>query len=166
MSDTEYNSSACNTSTLHTASQLYRNDLTYQPDQFIDLTSSELDELTCSICLNIVDKPYALNCEHLFCSSCIDQLNSRLCPLCNMPITYNDTRQYNKFVISKIYRSRYKCTVCNYILNSIGIDNRNLIQHEMTHLSFIARPLLAFAKWIDDTMASATANYKYTLNRR
>lgn len=47
------------------------------------------EHLTCSICMNLFNKPYSSECGHIFCKSCV--LNwaktSKSCPVCRNPIS-------------------------------------------------------------------------------
>jgi len=55
-------------------------------ENFIDENREKLQDITCSICLNIINQPISQcqNCEELFCENCIDkyiQTNDN-CPHC------------------------------------------------------------------------------------
>ncbi|XP_060860162.1 E3 ubiquitin-protein ligase RNF8-like isoform X1 [Metopolophium dirhodum] len=44
----------------------------------------DFNDLTCSICFDIFDKPAELNCSHVFCFKCIKNWmrNNKSCPMC------------------------------------------------------------------------------------
>ncbi|KAH9423412.1 E3 ubiquitin-protein ligase rnf8, partial [Dermatophagoides pteronyssinus] len=49
------------------------------------LKTGFLNEISCSICLDIMNEPTLLNCEHTFCFNCIDnwkQRGKQHCPIC------------------------------------------------------------------------------------
>jgi hypothetical protein len=48
------------------------------------MEGKENDDNKCSICMDKIEKPMLLNCEHIFCAECIrmNTKHSRKCPLC------------------------------------------------------------------------------------
>jgi len=51
------------------------------------------DDLTCTVCREIMYKPVTLICQHSFCRVCIERMQQKSCPLCRvnfvMPVEYN-----------------------------------------------------------------------------
>ena len=54
-------------------------------DRFVGLVN---EEFICSICLDVIEEPRILECEHLFCHACIEPVVSRdrSCPNCRQTI--------------------------------------------------------------------------------
>ncbi|XP_060847006.1 E3 ubiquitin-protein ligase rnf8-B-like isoform X1 [Rhopalosiphum padi] len=46
------------------------------------------NDLTCSICFDVFEKPSELNCSHVFCFKCVKNWmrNNRSCPICRRTI--------------------------------------------------------------------------------
>ncbi|KFG61816.1 FHA domain-containing protein [Toxoplasma gondii RUB] len=53
------------------------------------LLASLRKELTCSICLELLQLPVTINCGHTFCRYCIshNKMSRRSCPLCRQPLS-------------------------------------------------------------------------------
>lgn len=101
----------------------------YNRDLFVDVDDNILDSLTCSICSNIVYKPYLLVCKHLFCSKCIIDWckQSNTCPLDRLVIHDIDKLQYNNDIMNKINNMKYKCVNykqgCNWSQTLLHYNN-------------------------------------------
>ena len=45
------------------------------------------DRFICAICLDVASNPVALtNCDHIFCSTCIESIQNSNCPTCQAPL--------------------------------------------------------------------------------
>ena len=64
-----------------------------------NLENSKIQTIECSICRETLDKPYAGDCGHVFCKTCLDKhiricklrQNEPICPKCRQII--NDTKR-------------------------------------------------------------------------
>ena len=67
------------------------NEIFLDPDKILDKSNilKENQKIICKLCKGIIFSPVELFCEHLFCSSCLnnwsEQLNDK-CPICNKVI--------------------------------------------------------------------------------
>ncbi|RKP38495.1 hypothetical protein BJ085DRAFT_29265 [Dimargaris cristalligena] len=60
------------------------------PDTIASLLLRLQSEVTCSICLSMLEEPYSTHCNHVFCKNCIFQslaIKNTKCPLCRTSIT-------------------------------------------------------------------------------
>ncbi|XP_064599063.1 E3 ubiquitin-protein ligase RNF166-like [Liolophura sinensis] len=80
----------------------------------LKVSPSEMDSVTCSICLDIYEKPMKIACGHRFCEHCIkpySSLSQPQCPLCRQLFDPKSTRKdsdLKKFISS----SKGQCTWC------------------------------------------------------
>ena len=59
------------------------------PDKLLDKGNISNKKIICNLCKGIIIEPEELFCEHLFCSSCLNEWSEKLndkCPLCNKVI--------------------------------------------------------------------------------
>ena len=49
---------------------------------FLSNDKEQLDELQCSICIELVFEPVLTSCGHIFCQGCLASLSERICPTC------------------------------------------------------------------------------------
>lgn len=74
-------------------SEIEKNTRTHNMDASIKITEdklssllerlSEIDNKVCAICMDLLDKPVALSCTHLFCSRCIlEWIKRKMSPVC------------------------------------------------------------------------------------
>ncbi|CAO2636276.1 E3 ubiquitin-protein ligase TRIM31 [Lemmus lemmus] len=65
--------------------------------------SKLLEDVTCPICMEILQNPVTIDCGHNFCLQCIDQVGKTTeilqCPLCKLPVNKNTFRP-NKLLAS------------------------------------------------------------------
>ena len=74
-----------------------------------DYLKEILEEVTCSICLNVVFHPYTCSkCFHSFCFRCLDKNkeNSSKCPCCKARTIEVETNRALSIILSKI---KFKC---------------------------------------------------------
>ncbi|KAJ1983805.1 hypothetical protein H4R34_001048 [Dimargaris verticillata] len=95
-------------------------------------------EVTCAICLSVLDHPLSTHCNHVFCQDCIHHsLSSKntACPLCKTPITKRSLAHQEAFgdVAAAVHRviEAFEHTVGNTLealLDSPCIDNQLLAE--------------------------------------
>lgn len=82
----------------------FANDAIHLPPIYIAIAPFEQTVEQCAVCIEVpnTDNTCKLNCDHVFCCSCISTLiarysiiaqNSRLCPLCRTAITRIDIQK-------------------------------------------------------------------------
>lgn len=81
-------------------------------DNLVNKNLGDLDQYTCPICLCILNDPYSLKCNHIFCKSCLENIDSRLCPLCRSYYSMDDMIEQLKLK-NEINNWLIKCEVCN-----------------------------------------------------
>jgi len=100
----------------------------------LDVYSSNAKRFECSICVNVIQNAVNLNCAHLFCKICIEQVANRRCPICrtDMPI---ETPPLNHAINHEIANTRACCpfTVsgCDVVC-AFGMNGANLAAHSET----------------------------------
>ncbi|CAO2636280.1 E3 ubiquitin-protein ligase TRIM31 [Lemmus lemmus] len=69
----------------------------------LNQTSKLLEDMTCPICMEILQDPVTIDCGHNFCLQCINQVGKTTenlqCPLCRLPVNKNTFRP-NKLLAS------------------------------------------------------------------
>lgn len=73
------------------------------------------DNLKCSVCLDIFDKPVRIPCKHVFCQNCIDmQINvvEPKCPMCRAVFNKLLVRPAND-ISQKIFSTEGTCSSCS-----------------------------------------------------
>ena len=80
------------------------------PSHPVKLTRWDLDDCTCSICIDILVEPVALPCKHEFCMSCIfNSINIlQKCPLCRQIVPDSILREKNR---AKLINQRRWCEI-------------------------------------------------------
>ena len=77
------------------------------------------DELKCAICISVARDPQqhgGNGCGKVFCSSCIEDYNSKSCPICRMKLTlFKDVRsKYNYSFFYCLMNVLYYCSNSSY----------------------------------------------------
>ena len=71
-----------------------------------------IEELTCSVCLELFDKPRQTECSHRFCKRCINKFFGmecfKNCPLCRIYISKSNLK-HDPFVVSIMSKLNVKC---------------------------------------------------------
>ncbi len=65
-------------------------------------------DLTCQVCVNIMYKPATLMCQHTFCTSCLRDMENKVCPMCRSPFVVPG--EYNRVldnVVSRCFPREY-----------------------------------------------------------
>ena len=65
-------------------------------EQFVDLSESDEQDLSCGICHNILSSPVVTKCcQQMFCKICIEEWlkNSRTCPIDRQTMNLSDLNQ-------------------------------------------------------------------------
>uniref|UniRef100_T1JKD4 Uncharacterized protein n=1 Tax=Strigamia maritima TaxID=126957 RepID=T1JKD4_STRMM len=73
-----------------------------------------LDNVTCSICLEIYELPHSISCGHIFCKNCLASYSGIVepaCPLCRKPFKSSSISKASDME-SKIASSKTICTGC------------------------------------------------------
>lgn len=97
-----------------------------------------LDRHECAICMNVVQRPYNIDCGHLFCGSCLDQHHnskkpSAKCPVCGskLPASLVSCSRVAS-VQNTLNGMEVKCVNhsvgCRETM-TIGVNNRNITAH-------------------------------------
>ena len=70
-------------------------------DKLLVYSNSLKQSISCNFCLRYLDEPVKSSCPHLFCKSCIDQVNN-VCPVCKCAIEIENVKKItiNKNIIS------------------------------------------------------------------
>lgn len=131
----------------------------FEHDEF----HGEIDEnFDCSICLDVMQNPKMIKCEHLFCDACIRQVlkEHARCPLDRTPFGESDIRKPFIFFTSVYETLKKKCPFwpeceaevlikdseshsasCDYNpMNNVHCDNRkfflSILYYLLTYYSF------------------------------
>eukprot|EP00824_Muranothrix_gubernata_P017111 TRINITY_DN3518_c1_g2_i1.p1 TRINITY_DN3518_c1_g2~~TRINITY_DN3518_c1_g2_i1.p1 ORF type:complete len:633 (+),score=142.23 TRINITY_DN3518_c1_g2_i1:253-1899(+) len=76
-----------------------------------------LEEITCPVCLSLLDDPHALNCNHMFCRDCLSPAleNDPRCPVCKAPATKRCLTP--QAIVAKVVSS------CRWLRSAIDLEN-------------------------------------------
>ncbi|KAJ1982370.1 hypothetical protein H4R35_000325 [Dimargaris xerosporica] len=96
-------------------------------------------EVTCAICLSVLDHPLSTHCNHVFCQDCIHHsLSSKntTCPLCKTPITKRSLAQQGAFgdVAAAVHR------VIEAFEQMVGSSLEALLDSPCIDDQFVAEP--------------------------
>ena len=111
------------------------NDVTRIAFELLD--NPMIEELTCSICLEIFNKPTQTECNHRFCKGCIDSYFGtdlvKNCPLCRTFI-HKSQLKHSAFAESIISKLKVKCSekscIDIFIINDIKNNDCNFVTRE------------------------------------
>lgn len=80
----------------------------YDTDRFITPVH---DDLTCSICRDVLEDPVQAPCEHAFCRSCIEgwMVQETTCPEDRRPISESSLQPLFRYMRNDLNRLRLKC---------------------------------------------------------
>ncbi|CDW81774.1 zinc finger (c3hc4-type ring finger) family protein [Stylonychia lemnae] len=81
----------------------------YEEDKQSQLIDEYEDELTCTICLDLLYQPVSTQCGHTFCKKCIsDSLNYKnQCTICREPIHYSSQYLPINITLQKLIEKKY-----------------------------------------------------------
>jgi len=98
------------------------------PEKVAQNNNINSKDLTCSICYCIFNEPIKLNCEHVFCESCIKSTQNNLCPLCRTQFDIFSLNKKNK-IYDIINNLQIKCERCekSHPVNFNCEDKENII---------------------------------------
>lgn len=71
----------------------------FEDNRFVGLEQWLAEELKCSICLNVFNKPVMTECDHNFCLDCIQtsiRTNGTNCPQCRQPLNSRQRLRSNR----------------------------------------------------------------------
>ncbi|KAM1234441.1 hypothetical protein ACFX2I_004036 [Malus domestica] len=82
-------------------------------------------ELKCPLCLNLLNRPTLLPCNHIFCNSCIP---SSSCPVCKAEVADRDLRPvpFMENIVA-IYKS-LDASFCTNLLQPVSSDVRTILE--------------------------------------
>ncbi len=85
-----------------------------------------IDELTCPICLDIVDNPLLCNtCECMICEKCFNQMETQnICPCCN---SFFIIKKIQRQIINLLNNTQFCCPECNIILKYSEFNDHSKI---------------------------------------
>ena len=92
----------------------------YNRDNIIN--KKNILDLTCPICLNILDNPKSCSEKknsHSFCKQCIDQSlkNKKICPLCKSDFEYKNNTLIEKLLFEQVFKCPFAIYGCKDIIN-------------------------------------------------
>jgi hypothetical protein len=100
--------------------------------------NADINQYTCPICLNLLERPVQIECKHTFCSSCLDELlennpkGQLKCPMCrkvNNKISYSVNKTVENYIKTNFpteYASRVKALE-EYLKSQEGITKIKII---------------------------------------
>ncbi|CAN6688735.1 unnamed protein product [Malus baccata var. baccata] len=82
-------------------------------------------ELKCPLCLNLLNRPTLLPCNHIFCNSCVP---SSSCPVCKAEVADRDLRPvpFMENIVA-IYKS-LDASFCTHLLQPVSSDVRTILE--------------------------------------
>jgi hypothetical protein len=89
----------------------------YDLSRFVDLTHTDVSELTCSICQDIFRNPVVANCcLQTFCEYCIKEwlTANKTCPYDRKELNENQLSRpprYEKLIFLKIKKNFFSCSL-------------------------------------------------------
>lgn len=83
------------------------------PDDIINIDDKIKEDITCSICTFVYNNTVMLECGHIFCVDCVQNIKNNRCPLCRGYYTKTHTiKEFDKIIYSKIDKLLMNCIDC------------------------------------------------------
>ena len=84
----------------------------YDKSRIVDVKGNDLDEFTCGICLNVLNKPVVVQCcRQSFCKHCIQQwlIQNKTCPNDRQTVTTLDITPAPRLILNVLNNMRIRC---------------------------------------------------------
>jgi hypothetical protein len=113
------------------------------------------EELVCSVCKEVLDRPLECPCEHHFCYDCITEWiyntgNSSRCPLCKTPVSVETLSKVPRLVLNLLCSLLVSCSSCKTHVRLDCLD-----KHEESCKTYLAQPCTTMVSELLKTPCSA-----------